>query len=150
MFGLEEADEGFITPGRKKKTATASLPEVLEFMRRELAVYAKKPAFKDKTVCVMASRTGKIVGYGYSTWKTDCNVTERQVLDKVKGASSAFDLEKDKHGTACAEVCALYFLKDTARYSLAFDNVTGHEKRGCANCTPMLEKNVITDMCARI
>lgn len=137
------------TAGKKKtRKPDASIPTVLKNMREALAILA--PKHPGKTVCVLANRQGEIVGEGYSTWKADCNVSENQVLSTVTGASSTFDLGKNKHGTACAEVCALYFLKSHAKYSLSYDNVTKKEKRACGNCGPMLEKNCMSDLCERL
>jgi len=140
----------------KKKTRRDSLgfPLVLAAMKKEILEYAEQ--IKDRTtICVIADRFGNILECGHSTWKSECDVKEWEVLDAVEGSSKVHSPTENRWGTACAEVHALYVYAmrkykprgaGKPKYSLAYDMVTGQYKHACKNCTHMLSKHFMEDV----
>ena len=137
-------DGGWTTAGKKTKKPDADFPTVVKTMKK--SVIALAGDHPHKIVCVFYSRRGKQVSSGYSTWKENERVSERDVLTKVVGASTRFSATARQFGTACAEVCASYYQTSGAKYSLAYDSRTKQFKAACKNCSKLLVENNMQDV----
>ncbi len=136
----------------KKKTRRPSLDFLSVLAKMKEAITEYKKMIKGRTtICVIADRFGNILERGHSTWKSECDVKEWEVLRKVNGSSSVHNPKDNRWGTACAEVHALYMYATgksgtVAKYSLAYDMETGQYKYACKNCTHMLSENFMQDV----
>ena len=134
----------------KVKKPDENITVFIDEMKKQALALATEHS--DRIVSVLYSKHGKWVAQGYSTWKEDFRVREFEVIQRVQHVSTTFNPAKQQFGTACAEVCALYFstVGSSRGWSLAYDARKKAFIGACANCKKLLAARGINDAITHI